>query len=182
MRSRGFTLIELLITIALAGILTALAAPSMTSMVRGNRIQTEASSLIGDLQYARTEAIKRGQPVSVCPSSNGTACLAANTWQSGWIIFNDLDGSGNIGTNDVVLRIRKQMTGGDTVVASPVPATNAITFNREGFTVGLGTATMMFQLHTADSNAKLTRCISVDLGGRLNTLISGATSGGVTCS
>ena len=44
-RAGGFTLIELMFTIALAGILTGLAAPSITKMLKTNRVQTEASSL-----------------------------------------------------------------------------------------------------------------------------------------
>jgi type IV fimbrial biogenesis protein FimT len=180
--SRGFTLIELMVTIALAAILTTLAAPSMTSMIKYNRIQTETSSLIGDLQYARTEAVKRGQPVSVCPSSDGLTCLTANTWQGGWIVFPDATGSGAIVTGVLPVRKRKALASGDTAAASTAPTTNAITFNRDGFAIGLGTAAVMMQVHSADNDPKATRCVSVDIGGRMTTLVKGAASMGVTCS
>jgi len=189
--ARGFTLIELMITVALAAILTALAAPSMTAMIRSNRIQTEASWLLNDLQFARSEAIRTGQPVSLCPTATGgttsPTCITTNTWHSGWIVFRDATGSGtpDYTVSNPLLRQRAGLPNGDTAVASTAPSPNAITFNREGFTTGLGTSTVMMKFHTSDSNTKATRCISVDFGGRLNTLIYGASSSSsstVTCS
>jgi len=170
-RLRGFTLIELMVTIALAAILMSVAAPSMTKMIGANRVQTEVSSFVNDLQFARSEAIKEGQPVTACPSSNGTSCLAANTWQAGWIVFSDPNGNATVDTNEDVLRWRPLLKGGDTFVAAPTTA--AVTFNREGFTSSLGTSLVTFKLHTADNVAKSTRCVAVSIGGRLATQAAG---------
>jgi type IV fimbrial biogenesis protein FimT len=168
----GFTLIELLVTIALAGVLMAVAAPSMTKLIGANRVQTEASSLVNDLQFARAEAIKEGQPVSVCPSSDGKNCLGANTWQKGWIVFSDVNGNATVDAADgEALRARAAFKGGDTFVASP--ATTAVTFNREGFTSNLGTSLVTFKLHTADNATKATRCVAVSIGGRLTSQAAG---------
>jgi type IV fimbrial biogenesis protein FimT len=181
----GFTLIELMVTLAIAAIFASLAAPSLTTMIRNNRIQTEASSLVADLQLARTEAIKRGATVAVCPSSTGAACLTTDTWQSGWMIFVDLNGNGvyDPSTDTVpVLRVRKAFSSTDTLTPAPAPATHAISFNREGFATGMGTTTTMFKFHSANGDTKATRCVSVDLGGRLSTLNYGVASMTVTCS
>ena len=46
--------------------------------------------LLGDLQFARAEAIREGQPVTVCVSSTGSQLRcghATPAWQKGWIIF-----------------------------------------------------------------------------------------------
>ena len=174
--THGFTLIELLFTIALAAILTGLAAPSVQKLLKTNRVQTEASSFVGDLMLARTEAIKRGQNVSACVSSDGATCLAANTWQSGWIVFSDSAAacSGASSTNPA-LRVRKSFNGSDTFVASLSSAT-CVTFNREGFTSNLGTTKVTFTLHTADILTTATRCVAVDLGGRITTQTAGQAS------
>jgi type IV fimbrial biogenesis protein FimT len=180
----GFTLIELMITVAIAGIFASLAAPAMTTIIRNNRVQSEASSLVSDLQLARNEAIKRGSPVAVCPAAaDGGSCITANTWQNGWITFTDLNGNGVYDSStETVLRWRKALSSTDTIVASTKPTTNSISFNRDGFATGMGTTTTMMQVHTANNDTTATRCISVDLGGRLSTLIYGGTSMTVSCS
>jgi len=178
--THGFSLIELMITIALAGILMAVAAPSMQKMFKTNRVQTEASSFVGDLMLARTEAIKRGQNVSVCVSSNGVDCLTTNTWNQGWIVFSDSTAActGATSANPAV-KVRKAFSTADTLVAS-VASTACVTFNREGFTSNLGTAAVTFKLHTADNLSTATRCVAVDLGGRITTQTAGQAS--TSCS
>ena len=174
--ARGFTLIELMFTIALAGILTALAAPSVTKLFKSNRVQTEASAFVGDLILARTEAVKRGQNVSVCVSSDGTNCLTTNTWQSGWIVFSDPTAACSAATTAIpAIRIRKAFTGTDTFTSS-TSGMACVTFNREGFTSNLGSASVTFTLHTSDSLTTATRCVAVDLGGRVTTQKAGVSS------
>ena len=171
----GFSLIELMFTVALAGILMTVAAPSLTKMIKTNRVQTEASSFVGDLMVARTEAVKRGVNVSACVSSDGATCLTTNTWHSGWIVFADPT-SACSGTTSAypAVRVRKAFSSSDTFAAST--AKSCITFNREGFTSNLGTATVTFTIHTSDTLAGATRCVAVDLGGHLTTQTSGQAS------
>ena len=173
--ARGFTLIELMVTVAIATIMMGIAAPSIARMLNANRIQSAASALQGDMMYARTEAIKRGTPVSLCPSSDGATCLGANTWHSGWIVFTDNSGNGALDNTDTVLKVRAATPGGNTIVALPTPTLNAVIFNREGFTTNLGTTQVAFTLHSADNYANATRCVLVSFGGRLTTVSKGAT-------
>jgi type IV fimbrial biogenesis protein FimT len=179
-RTGGFSLIELMFTITLAGILAAVAVPSMSKMFKTNRVQTEASSFVGDLMLARTEAVKRGQNVSVCVSTDGVNCLTTNTWNQGWIVFPD-NGTTTCSaatTAAPAVKVRKAFSTTDTLVASV--STACVTFNREGFTSNLGTASVTFTLHTADSLASATRCVAVDLGGRITTQTAGQAS--TSCS
>lgn len=172
---RGFTLMELLITIAIAAVIGGLAAPSFKKMIDSNRIQTSASALQGDMMFARTEAVKRGLWVSICPSIDQATCTTTNVWEKGWIVFNDLNGSGTMQTGDVVLKVRQALPGGATVAAAPAPTQNAIIFNREGFTTNMGTAQVAFQFHSSDNYANATRCVLVNFGGGLSVVSKGAT-------
>ncbi len=85
----GFTLIELLVTLAVFGICASIAAPSFMTMIRDNRLATQTNELIGSLQLARSEAVRRGVQVSI-RSSSGTN----NQWEQGWTVFTDWDGDG----------------------------------------------------------------------------------------
>ncbi|HNE26550.1 MAG TPA: GspH/FimT family pseudopilin [Anaerolineales bacterium] len=82
---QGFTLIELLTTVTMLAILVSLAAPSFNSNIRDNRVLTQANSMIAAVANARSEALKRGRMVSICPSSNGTSCGA--DWSQGWMVY-----------------------------------------------------------------------------------------------
>ena len=172
---RGFSLIELLVTITIASILAGLAAPSFSKMMNANRIQTGASALQGDMMYARTEALKRGTWVSICPSSDQQTCTTTNVWENGWIVFSDVDGSGTLQSVDTILKVRQKLPGGNTIAAAPPPTQNAVIFNREGFTTNLGTARVAFTFHTPDNYANSTRCVLVNFGGSLSTVAKGST-------
>ncbi len=175
--THGFSLIELMVVIAIAAIISGLAAPSFSRMLNSNRIQSAASALQGDMMYARTEAVKRGMWVSMCPSANQSTCDASsNAWQNGWIVFYDAVGNGVFDSSvDTILKVRAKMPGGNTIAASPAPSQNAIIFNREGFTTNLGTSQVAFQLHTSSNDATATRCVLVTFGGSLSTVEKGST-------
>ena len=174
-RAGGFTLIELLVTIAIAAIITGLAAPSFKKMMDANRIQTTASALQADMMYARTEAVKRGTWVSLCPSTDQSTCATANAWETGWIVFYDKTGNGAFGAGDEILKVRGKIPGGSTIAAAPAPTQNAVIFNREGFTTNLGSTQVAFTIHSSDNYAQATRCVLVNFGGSLSTVSKGST-------
>lgn len=72
-RQWGITLTELLVTIAIIGILAAIAVPSYRDTIERNRLKTVAEAFKSDMQFARIQAIKGGAlPVQVS-RSEGTA-------------------------------------------------------------------------------------------------------------
>ena len=96
-RSHGFTLLELMIVLALAGVILGIGAPSFSEFLRNNKMASVANDLLGGIQTARTEAIKRQLAtggIAICPSANpdgiAPVCLGSGTRQfNGWIAFVD---------------------------------------------------------------------------------------------
>lgn len=96
-RQRGFNIIELMVGITILGILLGVGVPSFTEMIRTNRLVEQTNSMVGALNYARSEALKRGFRVSACPGS-GSACSGGTDWNVGILVFTD--DTGTIGTLD----------------------------------------------------------------------------------
>jgi prepilin-type N-terminal cleavage/methylation domain-containing protein len=71
-KESGFTLIEMMVTVAVAAILLTVAIPSFTQMIDKKRLESAAENLYADLQFARSEAIKRNKTIRVSFYANGS--------------------------------------------------------------------------------------------------------------
>jgi type IV fimbrial biogenesis protein FimT len=69
-RTHGFTMIELMITIVVAAVLIALAAPSYRTYTAKKKVEGTLAELHTDLQFARSEAVSRNTPVRVTVNAN----------------------------------------------------------------------------------------------------------------
>jgi type IV fimbrial biogenesis protein FimT len=160
-RMSGFTLVEMAVVMTIVAILVGIAAPTFRSVTTSNRISGEINGLLGDMQYARSEALKEGQIVTICSSTDGINCGTA-AWDKGWFIFSDPTSAKTGGT---ALRIQKGFLGGDTLQFDN--NTSAITFNREGFAVEpmkVATAAITATLHDKTNNVSKTRCLVITAG------------------
>jgi type IV fimbrial biogenesis protein FimT len=160
--------------------LMAIGIPSYRYVTNANRISAEINGLLGDLQFARSEAIKQGRTVSVCVSTDQTSCSTASpdlNWHKGWIVYSDMNGNGAIDAPGEVLRAQKSFTGTDTFAASN--SIGAINFNREGFASVVGGT--LITLHALPASQGSTRCLSVTLVGLITTLKYGDVDSGNTC-
>ena len=94
---RGFTLIELLIALALAGVLLTLAVPAFGNLIDRTRMDADASELLRTLRYARQEAVRSNQTITVAP-------LVERDWNQGWVVFIDLNHNGELDEDEQILR------------------------------------------------------------------------------
>jgi type IV fimbrial biogenesis protein FimT len=98
---------ELMITLALIGVLAALAVPSMRDFIRNGRLTSASNDLLRSLNLARTEAIKRQTNVAVCATadpdaSDGSLVCSYGPFQ-GWFVFEDTNADGQHAGGEPVL-------------------------------------------------------------------------------
>lgn len=147
-RSHGVTLLELLVTVAVLAIIVAVGVPGLHNLVQNNRATGHANELVTALNFARSEAIRRGARVTICASANGTSC-GGGDWSAGWVVLDQ---------NDNLIRVWEAPSG------NPALATSAasITFLPRGGRDSSAEATFNLAL----SGATVTRCIRVNPSGR----------------
>ncbi|HEY0680791.1 MAG TPA: GspH/FimT family pseudopilin [Steroidobacter sp.] len=141
---RGFTLIEAMVAIAVVLVLTAIAVPSFKNASAGSELRSAATDLVASAHLARSEAIKRNTPVTMCVSSDGENCATSGGWEQGWIVRGDTtlrrQASAQRGlriTAGAITRVIFQPTGVD---ATPVAFTVCTTAASEARVVTINTA------------------------------------------
>jgi type IV fimbrial biogenesis protein FimT len=167
-RVAGVSLIELLVVVCVAAILMGIGMSSYKNITVSYRMSGEINGLLGDMQYARSEAIKQGYNVVICVSTTGINCTSGSTrWDQGWIVFADPTNSQSTGGNSaVVLRKQAAFTGGNPPDTLTDGVTSLVSFDREGLTLGLlttmsGNGGAVIPLHDASDNPTRTRCLQV---------------------
>jgi type IV fimbrial biogenesis protein FimT len=173
LKASGVTLIELIVVMTIAAILIAIAVPSYKYVTTSNRIAGEINDLLGDISYARYEAIKEGLNVTICPAATPTSstCDSGTNWAEGWIVQSN---------SGAVLRRRLSFLSFnslDTLTGST--GLSSLVFNREGFVTP--NAAVMFSLHDPKINPGFTRCLVVSAAGALATTSSGNSVWSETC-
>lgn len=164
---RGFTLVELVIAIAMLGIIMAIAMPSFTSIIQNNYSVSMANNLTASLLFARSEAVKRNSPVSVCATADSTFTGCGSQWVLGWIIFTDANGNGGLdGGADTIMRVER-LTG-DNGSITPSPSVNVVTYNNVGFPMP-SSANITFQVYGSGCKGDYIRNINISLTGRVST-------------
>lgn len=181
----GFSLIELIVTLLVVSILAFVAVPSIKNILKDHRLSGYTNDLVADMNTARSEAVKRATPVTLCktlnPQNSSPACntTAADAWTTGRIMFVDADSDGVVDSGEQVLRIRQGLDDQNSVIkgnGSVTGTANRITFK------GDGTSTLTADTEIAlcdDRGATQKRAIAINLGGRIRSLQKGTSS--ITC-
>lgn len=125
-RPAGFTLIELMIAITVAAILLGIGIPSFQETIRRNRVTTQTNNVIGALAIARSEAVKRGTSVTLCPAAGRSGadqdkCSGDDKWaDNGWIIFSDVRGA----LGEVNVKVGDPPNTNDSIIQRLPPASD----------------------------------------------------------
>ena len=155
--SKGFTLIELMLTLAVVAILLTMAVPSYRTFVQGNRVASQANTLLTALAYTRSEAVKRATVISICRSSDQNSC--GGSWADGWIVFSDVDQDGALDAGtDTLLQAGDGLSGGSTLTAG----TGFVRYAASGAAMD----TTQFTLTPADCRGDMQRRIEVTGSGQ----------------
>lgn len=140
----GFTAIEFLVVLAIVATLASVAMPSFADFSVNHRMRTATYDLIADLAFARGEAVKRNNRVTIG--------RVGSTWAGGWSVS---DSAGN------PLRVHPPLD--NSITESTGPAT--VTFGLDGRQVGSTTVVFTFDDLTSKTTIPARRVI-LDPSGR----------------
>ena len=113
--SSGFSLIQLLVGLAVMFILLSVGVPTYDRTTGNARITAATNNLASHINYARSEALKRAAPVTICASADARVCADAPTWEIGWIVFTDEGEQWEIDGDDRLLQVEGEQPAGVSV-------------------------------------------------------------------
>jgi len=129
----GFTLIELVVTVLMAAIILSAGVPSFRNMILNNRQTTQINNLLTSLMIARSEAVKRhSNTVTVCKTSDQVTCTGAGGWEQGWIIFDDVNGSGAVDGAEQLIRFYESFANNGLTLRGNAFVASQVTFLQTG--------------------------------------------------
>lgn len=133
---QGLTLIELMMVITIAAVLIALAVPGFQALTRNSRQLNAVGDVSSMLSRARSEAAARYKHIVLCASADQATCSGATTWETGWIMFVDEDGSGTLNGTETTLQVGQALPSGSTLTlfydGSPSTAQSTLGFAKGG--------------------------------------------------
>lgn len=110
---RGFTIIEVMVSLAVLGVLIAIAIPSFSNAIKRYRISAIRDELTASLQMARSEAIRRG--VQIIVMRNTVNCIFdmpdSQDWHCGWRLVVDSNDNGIVNASEEVIQNTVLPTG-----------------------------------------------------------------------
>ena len=162
-KQQGFTLVELLLVLAIAGIMAAIAYPTMSDWLAYRRVSAKSEQLINLLRLARAESVRLNLPVYICPvdiANNGKSnnyCSTSNT--EGYAAFADRNGDQKFEEGkDLPLRTAILNTAGQSNIEFSLRNTNttALAFRPDGSFYRATSSGGTITTSRADSKIKIT--------------------------
>ena len=130
-RQRGFTVIELMVSLAVAAILIGLAVPAFNNFVAQENLLAQSNDFMVAVQYARSEAVRRGAAMSVRAVNPGDN---ANEWGPGYCVV--VGTPANCPGDTTQLRTFAALDGSTLDAQGGLDGLGILTFNSRGLLVG----------------------------------------------
>ncbi|SEI48903.1 type IV fimbrial biogenesis protein FimT [Azotobacter beijerinckii] len=141
----GFSLVELMVSLALLGILIAIAIPSYRSLIAEQRIRTTMADLHSALALVRSEAIKRNRSMTL---------TCDDSWTKGWRVASPVSGQPDL------------LNHGQTIDVAIEAAPKSVVFSASGRV----SSAVTFQVSSlASEGDSKTSCLVIGLDGRVSS-------------
>lgn len=115
---RGWTLVELMLALAILGVLSGIAVSSYGAAIQSGRSFAAHADLVAAINAARTSAIARQVDVRMCPSTDGATCADSTHWETGWIVYADLNDNNRKDDSDQLVGGHARLDDGVRLVTS----------------------------------------------------------------
>ncbi len=160
----GFTLIELLVTVAMIAIVLTLGVPAFRDTVRNNVLTANINDFIATLNFARSEAVKRGISVTVRKTSTSSSV----GWEGGWEVFSDNNADGTKDTStDQVIRVHEPLKSNLTLRGNN-NFINRITYKPSGESNTFGSFALCDTSVSGNPTKRTARLLAVSILGRVS--------------
>ena len=175
------------------GISLSIGVPSLEKLMTNNELTSRSNNLVALIQYTRSESIKRGSRVTLCPSATAMnvspTCLATNNWLPGYLVYLDVSLSGSYvdGVDEILKQVANNVGDAPSITINaevlrkddPVTITNYISFvspRGEPLDAGGNNQSGTFKICEISDTSKV-RGIKVDPSGRVFSSRDSATLG-----
>ncbi|MEH6610821.1 MAG: GspH/FimT family protein [Halioglobus sp.] len=132
----GLTFIELLIVMLILMVVITLSLAPMRNLLYSTRVSIEISRLVTAVNLVRSEALRRNQAVSMCPSPMALTGepVCSGVFADGWIVFSNRDRDNKVGSKDQIIRVFDALPEGYTLSnrKGTIPAQEKITYLGDG--------------------------------------------------
>jgi len=176
---RAFSLHEALVTLAVVSTVTTIAVPSFLQIVSSQRMTGAVNTLVTALNLARSEAIKRNENVTLCPSGDGQNCqnmdASETVWENGYLLYLDRNENDSPDADETVVRI---FGSSKNLRIRSTSGRNHVTYRSNGQASG---SNLSFTFCTTN-NSSPPRTVIVANSGRVRTSSKRADGSLIVCS
>ena len=160
----GFTLIEMMIVLVIVALVLLLVPPGMAQLSLSTNLKSYSHEMLASVYLARSEAIKRNTPVTLCVSTDGATCAGTGDWEQGWIVR---------APDGTVIKNNQSITPGFRMTSdAAAPASHTMVFQPSGIASTSSNITVCRKLPKAGNQEKQVRVTATGKA-RLRTTTTG---------